>query len=46
MLTDKEALEATVKKQHELIDKQSHELKLAKAQLEVKESSIEKAKYV
>jgi hypothetical protein len=45
MLTDRDALEATVKKQHDLIERQAAELKLAKAQIEAKESALEKARW-
>ncbi len=43
MLTDKDTLEATVKRQHGLIEKLDRELKLARGQVEGKNETIAKA---
>jgi len=43
MLTDKDTLEQTVKKQHGLIERLDAELKLAKGQIDVKSQQIAKA---
>jgi chromosome segregation ATPase len=44
LLRDRETLEDAVRKQHDLIEKQSEELKALKRQLEERDSSLEKAK--
>lgn len=44
MLTDKDTLENTVKKQHDLIERQAVEIKLAKSQIDTKDAAIDKAR--
>ncbi len=44
MLTDKDAMEETVKKQHDLIERQAAELKLVKSQVDSKDTALEKAR--
>eukprot|EP00775_Hariotina_reticulata_P013491 gene13491-13616_t len=44
LLADKDKLEETVRKQHDLIEQRGHEIKLAHAQLDAKDAALEKAK--
>jgi hypothetical protein len=44
LLKDRDTLEDAVRKQHDLIEKQTEELKALKKQLEERDSSLEKAK--
>lgn len=46
MLQDKENLEEAVRRQHDLIEKQTEELRSLKKQLEEREGQLEKAKWV
>jgi hypothetical protein len=44
LLADKDKLEETVRKQHDLIEQRGQEIKLAHAQLDAKDAALEKAK--
>lgn len=44
LLSDKERLEDTVRKQHDLIEQRGAEIKAAKAQVEAREQALAKAK--
>eukprot|EP00878_Enallax_costatus_P038349 GHUV01043559.1.p1 GENE.GHUV01043559.1~~GHUV01043559.1.p1 ORF type:complete len:205 (+),score=41.92 GHUV01043559.1:994-1608(+) len=44
LLSDKERLEETVRKQHDLIDQRGAEIKAARAQIEAKEQALDKAR--
>lgn len=44
MLADKDNLESSVKKQHDLLERQAQELKIAKVQLAEKDGALNKAK--
>lgn len=44
LLTDKERLEDTVKKQHDLIEQRGQEIRVAKAQIDAKDAALEKAR--
>lgn len=46
MLQDKENLEEAVRRQHDLIEKQTEELRSLKKQLEEREGQLERAKWV
>lgn len=46
LLSDKERLEETVRKQHDLIDQRGAEIKAAKAHIEAKEQALDKARYL